>query len=201
MKLQSIRVKSSLPIVLLGIAIVVLIAGYTYLINLQKAALETQSVRFLNAISVVLNADRDLYQAKVAELNLVTNKKGDAGELQNHSENAQQVADRFKQYLSYLSVYPEVTASVNNFDSAFSRWLSASEAYINASQNKSNEQAANREFDALRDILDKAGERAESVSKVEKQKLIDKINNTKWLLLFMILIILAIAGWFSYQMS
>lgn len=199
MKLQSIRVKSSLPIVLLGIAIVVLIAGYTYLINLQKAALETQSVRFLNAISVVLNADRDLYQAKVAELNLVTNKKGDAGELQNHSENAQQVADRFKQYLSYLSVYPEVTASVNNFDSAFSRWLSASEAYINASQNKSNEQAANREFDALRDILDKAGERAESVSKVEKQKLIDKINNTKWLLLFMILIILAIAGWFSYQ--
>ncbi|KTF13236.1 methyl-accepting chemotaxis protein [Pseudoalteromonas sp. H105] len=199
MKLQSIRVKSSLPIALLGIAIVLLIAGYTYLINLQKAALETQSVRFLNAISVVLNADRDLYQAKVAELNLVTNKKGDADELQSHSENAQQVADRFKQYLSYLSIYPEVTESVSNFDSAFSRWLSASEAYINAAQNKSHEQAANREFDALRDILDKAGERAESVSKIEKQKLIDKINSTKWLLLFMIVVILAVAGWFSYQ--
>ena len=118
MKLQSIRVKSSLPIVLLGIAIIVLIAGYTYLINLQKVALEAQSERFLNAISVVLNADRDLYQAKVAELNLVTNKQGDTEELQSHSENAQQVADRFNQYLSYLSVYPEITASFNNFDTA-----------------------------------------------------------------------------------
>ena len=58
MKLQSIRVKSSLPIVLLGIAIVILIAGYTYLINLQKEAIDAQSERFLNAVSVVVNADR-----------------------------------------------------------------------------------------------------------------------------------------------
>ncbi|WP_394193393.1 methyl-accepting chemotaxis protein [Pseudoalteromonas atlantica] len=199
MKLQSIRVKSSLPIVLLGIAIIVLIAGYTYLINLQKVALEAQSERFLNAISVVLNADRDLYQAKVAELNLVTNKQGDTEELQSHSENAQQVADRFNQYLSYLSVYPEITASFNNFDTAFSRWLSASEAFINAPQNKSLRQAADSEFNALRDILDKAGERAESVSKIEKQKLIDKVSSTKWLLLLMSALILLIAGWFSYQ--
>ena len=51
----------------------------------------------------------------------------------------------------------------------------------------------------MRDILDKAGERAESVSKTEKQKLIDKVSSTKWLLLLMSAIILLIAGWFSYQ--
>ncbi|MDB2356165.1 methyl-accepting chemotaxis protein [Pseudoalteromonas sp. KS88] len=199
MKLHSIRFKSSLPILLLGIAIVVLIVGYTYLINMQKVVLDNQSERFLKAISVVLNADRDLYQAKVSELNLVTNKKGDAGELKNHSENAQQVAERFSQYLNYLSIYPEITANFSRFDMAFSRWLSASEAYINAPQSSAQELAADREFDALRDILDKAGEQAESVSIIEKQKLIDKINSTKWLLLLMSAFILIIAGWFSYQ--
>ena len=107
MKLQSIRVKSSLPIALLGIAIVILIAGYTYLINLQKEAIDAQSERFLNAVSVVVNADRDLYQAKVAELQLVTQLKGDKGQLTDHQENAEQVKDRFKQYLSYMSPYAE----------------------------------------------------------------------------------------------
>lgn len=112
MKLQSIRVKSSLPIVLLGVAIIILIAGYSYLINLQKEAIDTQSERFLNAVSVIVNADRDLYQAKVAELHLVTMDKGDQSFLAEHQENADQVQERFEQYLSYMSPYPEVLALV-----------------------------------------------------------------------------------------
>ncbi|MBB1368139.1 methyl-accepting chemotaxis protein [Pseudoalteromonas sp. SR44-5] len=199
MNLQSIRIKSSLPIVLLGIAIIVLIAGYTHLINLQKDALEAQSERFLNAISVVVNGDRDLYQAKVAELHLVTNKIGNAEELQDHQENAQQVTDRFNQYLHFLSAYPQVTAQFTGFDSAFKKWLSASNAYINDPQNKQKNQQANTEFAALRDILDKAGEQAELTSKQEKQKLLEKITTTKLFLLTMVVVLLAISAWFSYM--
>ncbi|MBE0377424.1 methyl-accepting chemotaxis protein [Pseudoalteromonas prydzensis] len=199
MKLQSIRIKSSVPIVLLGVAIIVLITGYTYLINLQKAALDAQSERFLNAISVVVNGDRDLYQAKVAELHLVTNKIGSKEERQEHQENAEQVAERFKLYLQYLSAYPEVTAQFTNFNRAFDNWLSASNAYINDPQNQQKSLQADTEFAALRDILDKAGEQAELTSKNEKQKLLEKITTTKGFLLIMVVVLLAISGWFSYS--
>ena len=71
MNFHSIRVKVSFPIVILGIAVLSLIIGYTHLINLQKNALDVQSEKFIKAVSLALSADRDLYQAKVAELNLV----------------------------------------------------------------------------------------------------------------------------------
>ncbi|MCK8127580.1 methyl-accepting chemotaxis protein [Pseudoalteromonas sp. 2CM39R] len=198
MKLQSIRVKSSLPIVLLGIAIVILIAGYTYLINLQKEAIDAQSERFLNAVSVVVNADRDLYQAKVAELHLVTQMKGDKGQLTDHQENAEQVKDRFKQYLSYMSPYSEVTGQFRNFDSAFDAWYTASTAHINNPANASQKQASEQSFSALRDILDKAGEAADKTSQAETEKLMDKVMGFKVLLMVMIAVVLAVAGWFSY---
>jgi len=198
MKLQSIRVKSSLPIVLLGIAIVILIAGYTYLINLQKEAIDAQSERFLNAVSVVVNADRDLYQAKVAELQLVTLMKGDKGQLTDHQENAEQVKDRFKQYLSYMSPYSEVTGQFRNFDSAFDAWYAASTAHINNPANASQKQASEQSFSALRDILDKAGEAADKTSQAETEKLMDKVIGFKVMLMVMIAVVLAVAGWFSY---
>lgn len=198
MKLQSIRVKSSLPIVLLGVAIIILIAGYSYLINLQKEAIDTQSERFLNAVSVIVNADRDLYQAKVAELHLVTMDKGDQSFLAEHKENADQVQERFEQYLSYMSPYPEVLAQFRNFNSAFDAWYSASTAYINSATSASQNQMAEQSFSALRDILDKAGEVAEQTSQSETEKLMDKITGFKALLMIMIAVVLVVAGWFSY---
>ena len=179
MNLQSIRVKSSLPIVLLAIAIVILIAGYTYLINIQRVAIDAQSERFVNAVSVVVNADRDLYQAKVAELHLVTTDKGDKAYLDDHQENANQVADRFKQYLSYMSAYPEVTRQFGGFNKAFDSWFLASTAYINDSSSSEKKQNAERAFSALRDILDKAGEAADKTSQAETEKLMSKVINFK----------------------
>ncbi len=198
MKLQSIRVKSSLPIVLLGIAVVILIAGYTYLINLQKEAIDAQSERFLNAVSVVVNADRDLYQAKVAELHLVTQMKGDKEQLTDHQENAEQVKERFKQYLSYMSPYSEITSQFRNFDSAFDAWYTASTSYINNPADTSQRQAAEQSFSALRNILDKAGEAADKTSQAETEKLMDKVMGFKVMLMLMIAVVLAVAGWFSY---
>jgi len=198
MKLKSIRVKSSLPIALLGIAIILLIAGYTYLINLQEEAIDAQSERFLKAVSVVVNADRDLYQAKVAELQLVTQLKGDKGQLTEHQENAEQVKDRFKQYLSYMSPYAEIVGQFRNFDSAFDAWYKASTAYINSPANASQKQVAEQTFSELRDVLDKAGEVAEKTSQDETERLMSKIMGFKVMLMVMIAVVLAVAGWFSY---
>ena len=75
MNLHSIRVKVSFPIVVLGLAILSLIVGYTYLITLQKNALDVQSEKFIKALSLALNADRDLYPVSYTHLTLPTNRE------------------------------------------------------------------------------------------------------------------------------
>ncbi len=62
MNFHSIRVKSSIPMLLLGFTLLFVIVMFSYLSSLQKTALDEQADHFLKAISVVLNADRDLYQ-------------------------------------------------------------------------------------------------------------------------------------------
>jgi methyl-accepting chemotaxis protein len=124
--------------------------------------------------------------------------KGDKGQLNDHQENAEQVKDRFKQYLSYMSPYSEVTAQFRNFDSAFNAWYAASTAHINNPANASQKQASEQSFSALRNILDKAGEAADKTSQAETEKLMDKVIGFKVMLMVMIAVVLAVAGWFSY---
>ena len=66
MNWQSIRVKSSIPVVMLGVSLLAVMLMFSSLISMQHKALEVQAEKFLQAISLVLNADRDAYQAKLA---------------------------------------------------------------------------------------------------------------------------------------
>tara|TARA_R110002072_G_scaffold301723_1_gene482186 strand:- start:61669 stop:61908 length:240 start_codon:yes stop_codon:yes gene_type:complete len=51
---------------------------------------------FMPAINVILNADRDLYQARVAELQYVNGSQSDIVKYkESFEENAQQALDRF----------------------------------------------------------------------------------------------------------
>jgi len=95
---NSIRVKSSLPILILAISIIVLLGMYSWMLKIQEDSIELQAEKFVQAISLTLNADRDLYQAKVAELNLLAEYGSSAKEEASRLENAQQVADRYQKY-------------------------------------------------------------------------------------------------------
>ena len=97
-----------------------------------------------------------------------------------------------------MSPYSEITSQFPNFDSAFDAWYTASTSYINNPADASQRQAAEQSFSALRDILDKAGEAADKTSQAETEKLMSKVINFKVMLMIMIAVVLAIAGWFSY---
>ncbi|MEI8620177.1 methyl-accepting chemotaxis protein [Pseudoalteromonas sp. B129b] len=198
MNLNSIRVKVSFPIVILGIAILSLIIGYSYLINLQKNALDVQSDKFIKAVSLALSADRDLYQAKVAELNLVAHNDNKEAYLQEHKENAEQVTQRLEQYLALLSDYPKAINELRGFDGAYNTWLNASLAYMNDKTNLKKQSQSEKAFDELRATLDQAGELAEQTSVEEVQKLSDTIASTKLTMLIFVILILLVACWFSY---
>ncbi|MDO6636901.1 methyl-accepting chemotaxis protein [Pseudoalteromonas carrageenovora] len=198
MNLNSIRVKVSFPIVILGIAILSLIIGYSYLINLQKNALDVQSDKFIKAVSLALSADRDLYQAKVAELNLVAHNDNKEAYLQEYKENTEQVTQRLDQYLALLSDYPKAINGLRGFDGAYNTWLSASLAYMNDKTNLKKRSQSEKAFDELRATLDQAGELAEQTSVEEVQKLSDTIASTKLTMLIFVILILLVACWFSY---
>lgn len=202
MNLHSIRVKSTLPMLILALTLLIVVSMFSYLSGLQKNALAVQADNFLQAISVVLNADRDLYQAKLASTMHLT-KQGDSTILEAEvEENAQQVKQRFNEYLQLLKDYPDIKQQFSGFEQDYQKWYQSTVALVNAS--KSGSAGADliaeeqQQFTALRTVLDKAGEAALAKSVSEQQNLTAEISffqNTTYLVT---LIILLIAGWFSY---
>ncbi|EGM77142.1 methyl-accepting chemotaxis protein [Rheinheimera sp. A13L] len=203
MNLHSIRVKSTLPMLILALTLLIVVSMFSYLSGLQKSALAVQADNFLQAISVVLNADRDLYQAKLASIMHLT-KQGDSSILEAEvEENALQVKQRFNEYLQLLKDYPDVKQQFSGFEQDYQKWYQSAVALLNAS--KSGSAAADliaeeqHQFSALRTVLDKAGEAALAKSVSEQQDLTAEISffqNTTYLVT---LIILLVAGWFSYS--
>lgn len=204
MNFHRIRVKSSIPIVLLAATLLALFLAFSYLLKLQEQALEAQTTQFLKAISVVLNADRDLYQAELAQTQLILGSSDLQSAKQAINENAQQVKTRFNEYRQYLSAYPDVVNQFKSFDQAFNAWQKASEALQQASAQQNQDisllkQTAETRFNELRDILDKAGVAAETQSVSVQQALESEIETFKTTAMVFLLIVLVIAGWFSYK--
>lgn len=203
MNLHSIRVKSSLPMLILALTLLIVVSMFSYLSGLQKSALEVQADHFLKAISVVLNADRDLYQAKLATT-LHLNKQGDSATQEAEVEdNAQQVKQRFAEYLEFLKAYPDIKQQVSEFDLDYQLWYQSAKALLEAS--KTGQVSADliaeeeKQFAVLREVLDKAGDTALNKSISEEKLLIAEIRFFQNTIYSITLIILLIAGWFSYS--
>ncbi len=120
------------------------------------------------ALSAILNADRDLYQAKVAILRVIfsadTSERAEK-QSNRYQENAKQAYDRMKAFESLMAPYPNVLSAVSDFDSAFNKWKISSDKLLSlVGQNKRKEAKQLSEtgnlvvFNQLRDIYDAAGE-------------------------------------------
>ncbi|KFZ38460.1 hypothetical protein HR45_03220 [Shewanella mangrovi] len=134
-------------------------------------AAEKLGQEFNVAISAILNADRDLYQAKVAELQLIataTNQQQQQKEIEAINENLQQANDRMQKFREMMQSFPEVVQSTNGFEAAFSRWQQQVRQTINAASNGNREDAfanyngdSKAGFNQLRSIYNAAGEAAD----------------------------------------
>ena len=61
MRVHSIRVKVMLPIICLAAILMGLFGFMVFMSSLQAQAMRTQAEHYFEAISEVLNADRDIY--------------------------------------------------------------------------------------------------------------------------------------------
>ena len=203
MRLNSIRVKSSFPILVMSITLIVALAAAVYVVNQLTTALNVQTDSYAKASAVILNADRDLYQAKLAEQHIVTGIGNLADEEKDRTENAQQVKDRFNLFRQYLSAEPQVYKSLGDFDKAFTIWLNSSNAFVVLDKNTSTfaaaEKKANADFSALRSILDQAGEAVNKHAEASKKAVIEEEKAFEKMALVVVVIGLLIAAWFSYK--
>lgn len=162
MNLKSIRIKMMFPIIFLALILAVLFASMVYMNKAQQEAIKVQSEHYFEAIAVVLNADRDLYQARLAQEMMLTEDGSLADNQKTFDENAEQVLDRFKKYRKYLVAEPEIVARFTAFDDQYQAWLGASRQVMQnfTASTKANTELAslNAQFVELRRMLDLAGE-------------------------------------------
>ncbi|MCA1929744.1 methyl-accepting chemotaxis protein [Rheinheimera sp.] len=204
MNFNSIRVKSSIPTILMAMTVVVVITLFSYLNLLQQRALKIEAENFLPAVSTVLNADRDLYQAQLALADFSVSENAEqTAARQDFDENAAQVKQRFAEYLAYLSGYPATVEKFNDFEANYKTWLSSAQVLLAAqdgrsqlSELKSDEQS---KFADLRKILNLAGEVALELSESEQSLLHEKIRFFNTFTYSFALVLLLISGWFSYK--
>ncbi|QRV25370.1 methyl-accepting chemotaxis protein [Marinomonas foliarum] len=203
MRFNSIRVKSSLPALVMSITFVIAMTAMGYIIDQLKTALDSQADSYGKASAVILNADRDLYQAKLAEQRMIAGIGVRADEDADRLENAQQVKDRLALFRQYLSAEPQVYKSLGDFDKSFSAWLSSSNAVVAIDKSAPNfatlEKKSNADFSTLRGILDQAGEAVNEHAIKSKQLLEEKVIDFEKFAIAIVIIGLLVAIWFSYK--
>ncbi len=203
MRLNSVRVKSSLPVIVMAITFIIAMLSMGFIINQLKASLNEHTNNYEKAISVILNADRDAYQAKLAEQRLVVGLGESESEEADRTENIQQVSDRFALYKKHMSVAPEVVNNLGDFESAFNAWVAASDALVGLDSNSANFKAAetlsNDTFSGMRDILDAAGVAINEHAVESKNILEAQLESSVRVATIVVIIGVLIAVWFSYK--
>jgi methyl-accepting chemotaxis protein len=164
---MSIRIKAAFGLVLLTLFILI-IGGINYQ-ALERLQGNTQlfAGTLMPGQGVVINADRDLYQALTAQQNfLLVQGKGDkaAGYKQDFVDNVQQAKERMEKFLSLLVDYPDVTVQLQSFPELFNAWKSGAEqVFTLAEQGKLDEaltlnNSLEDKFSVLREQYNLAGE-------------------------------------------
>lgn len=170
------RWKITLPIV--ALALLLMLMGAFGMRGIERVTDSSQKLadRHLPAISLLLNADRDLYQAFVAERSLLDSDAGDHVQAlrASHAENIKQAYDRVQKYAA-MQPGAEAMALVEQFNRGFQQWSEVSQRVLN--QIDLDPQAASAlsfgdseaRFDAMRDAIDKLGDLEDAAADSEGQ--------------------------------
>lgn len=159
------RWKIALPIIFLALLLVLM--GVMGMRGIDRVVDSSNRLtnRYLPGISLLLNADRDLYQAFIAERSMLgTASSAYMEKLRaEHAENLQQASERVHRYAA-MQPGAEALALVARFDQGFEQWKSTSQRVIQtldsdpeAASALSFGESENR-FAAMRDLIDQLGD-------------------------------------------
>lgn len=206
MNINNIRVRYTFTFCAIAVLFIALVIMNGTLVSKTEKGMELLGQTFNPAISSVINADRDLYQARVAELAVLMtdyNQDQQSALLDDFKENAQQAFDRMQQYKVLLKSYPDILKKLAKFEESFNAWKAESlqvftlTASNNISQAKQLSEGKSRVlFNDLRDFYNIAGEEADKKSASLSKETLSSVDSGQFLLnavsLFIIIITLIV---------
>lgn len=186
MKWRDLSLTKKLIIPIISVGGLMLLLSIMQVLSLNSLSNNYSHINehYLPAIDKVLNADRDFYQAQIAERTIAMGGYSEAFATM-HSENLDQVRDRVKSILTF-QVDADIHQQTNRFLSAFSSWRPKSQRLVEdiASGTLDVSRATtmstgplNSEFEQLRDILDVIGEKlSEQAAQLQSHNQQEKVS-------------------------
>lgn len=168
------RFKLAIPIVLLAIIMTgIAVIGVRNLSHLDQQS-EKLAKELLPSLNLLLQADRDIYQAQVAERSMIfvtVNSDNYKLLLQQHSENIQQAFDRTTKF-GVLTTSAENKKLLKEFQQRFAKWRSTTDEIVKqrSTDTRTGRSTAidlsfgkgAKEFESAREIIDQLGAKVET---------------------------------------
>lgn len=199
MRNLSIRIKLSLPLVVAGLLMVgLLFTSFKVMKSLQSTT-DTVGITYLPALSSVLNGDRDLYQARLAQLEYLhaeIQREKDSARI-SFEENNQQALDRMNGYLELLANNATVAGSFGDFERRYAAWTTQSENFFTVPSWQAYT-ALEESFQSLRDIFDSAGEMADAQGALLREDARSRSDSVFTVLAITAVVTLAILAFITY---
>ncbi|OHV08728.1 methyl-accepting chemotaxis protein [Kushneria phosphatilytica] len=197
-----ISVKYAVAFIGVALSLLLVVALDFLLMNSVKQRMHEFNHVFGEASDAMLNADRDLYQARVAEmgyLRALPDSPKATQQLESYRENAQQAHDRVKKFATLLAGYPAILETLKEFDTRYAAWQAQSQRTLDlhsrgelAAAEAQLEGASLTSFESLRELYDLAEQAAESgIAALEAQTMSNISTKQYSVLAFSVLVFAA----------
>lgn len=162
---SSLRLKITFSLYFAVAALILLLVVNRWVLQSERYVSSQMGDVFLPSISLVLNADRDLYQARLAQLEFLVGETPRQKERARvaFTENNQQASDRMQQFLAAVNEYPEIGQRLDKFPALYRTWSDSSRTFF-AQPSLASFDNLEADFEALREIYDVAGEAADEAA-------------------------------------
>ncbi len=152
------RRKLLLPIVLLAVMLIAVVTvTMSATARIGELALDV-SGRLLPSVNLVLEADRDLYQALVAERALLAGVGSADKQRTDHRDNLGQARERVQKAAALHPDNREIQTELRNFEQAFADWQQSSTALLAGGADTATVDRSAEKFQRTRDTIDRMGE-------------------------------------------
>lgn len=200
---KSIRSKLSISMGIAVVSLVVLIASYGNLTSKLNDGVHKFGFQYLPSTSFILNADRDLYQAYVAQLHYLNSPEKD--DLDSYSENAQQAYDRMQKFKELMQTSPDVINKMSGFETRFNKWKQSSNEFFKLVDGGNTQQASDllsttvsADFEQLRELYDIASQEVDSIASVEVSAFAEETSQIQLYMMVFVTIVILLTGALSY---
>ncbi|OFI32247.1 hypothetical protein BFC17_08175 [Alteromonas lipolytica] len=201
----SIRSKFAFPlIVVTALLVLVAVISVTSLSRLTNDS-EQIAQRYLDAVSLTLNADRDLYQAQTAlqDAIIMAGMRGEAvnSEIADFKDNAQQALDRMNKARSLVEGEVTNIGSASQFKNDYDIWLKGANQVVALVQAGDFEKAHQlrsasliEAFEQLRSHYDHLGEAVKNAADALAAEMQSSSQSSQFMLMVVLVIVLVVSA-------